>query len=725
MRHLTLYIIILLLAVPITAAAQEDEDSQPQKEIDSILSLIKPDTPDSEKARYYFTIAYTTGNADSTIKYASLSLDYCDKKDKELIIDNQMMIAEAYRLIGKYKKALDYAFMSLQYCDKSSKVAATIYRDIAITYGDLNKIDSATFFINKALELNRKNKDTSNISDCYEYLGIILANKGLLNEAKSYYEKALELDSIKGDLEECANDYFKLGENISLKDSLTTTDFYSAKYYLEKAVNIYDSILYDGYWKYWSYETLAKIYIGYALNTGEKKYADTCAYYLKKCEQYYNSLSKTSSDFRFHVYILADYLIFNNKNNEALTHILDLGKNFDEETATVDWSDYYNYLKDIYTNLGNYKKALECSEKHHEYKQKNLNDSVFASFSNFKAEQAVKIEKLEREAAEQLHNSEKRRMWILIIALLIGLGLVFRIFWVKKKAHNALAEKNEILQQQKTEIENQRDEIEAQRDEIESQRNEIIKSVNYAQRIQQAAVSKTDEVRDIFPESFVYYKPRDIVSGDYYRCGRCGKYAVMVTADCTGHGIPGAFLSMLGLSGLKEYLVTEYDAANPGTVLDRMRDFIKTTLVSSQNNSDIKDGMDMTICCFDFEAMELRYAIANQNAYIVRNGEKILLKGDAMPVGRYYAEKEHFQTLTAPLQHGDTIYMFSDGIQDQFGGDGEKERKFMRKNLINLLAANSALPMDKQMSRLDEAITAWRGNRAQIDDMTLVGIRVA
>ena len=746
MRHLTLYIIILLLVAPITATAQEDEDSQSQKEIDSILSLIKPDTPDSEKAKYYYEIASTTGNSDSIIKYASLSLDYCDKKDDELIFINQLYIIESYQLLGKYQQALEYAFMALQSCADTSKFVAWHLQNIALTYNYMNKTDSMTFYFNKSLDLSIKNKDTACISFCYEHLGLSCSNRGLLNEAKNFYEKALEIDSASGDILKCAYDYYRLGENVTQKDSLTTNDFYTAKYYFIKALNIFDSIWNDAERKYWCYESLAALYIEQAKNTGEKKFADTCAIYMKKCEVYYSNLAKSSTNYYYHVYILADYYIFCNQNNDALAAVLDIGKNFNEETDPTDWCDYYEKLKQIYTNLGDYKKALECSEKYNKYKQKNLNDSTVSAISDFKAEQAVKIEKLERETAEKLHIAEKRRMWILIIALFVGLGLVVRIFWVKRKAHKALAEKNEILQQQKTEIETQRDEIETQRDEIEaqrdeieaqrddiieqknkieSQRNEIIKSVNYAQRIQQAAVSKIDEVRDIFPESFVYYKPRDIVSGDYYRCGRCGKYAVMVTADCTGHGIPGAFLSMLGLSGLKEYLVTEYDAENPGTVLDRMRDFIKTTLVSSQNNFDIKDGMDMTICCFDFEAMELRYAIANQNAYIVRNGEKILLKGDAMPVGRYYAEKEHFQTLSTPLQHGDTVYMFSDGIQDQFGGEAGNERKFMRKNLINLLASNFTLPMSEQMSKLNEAITAWRGNRAQIDDMTLVGIRVA
>ena len=257
---------------------------------------------------------------------------------------------------------------------------------------------------------------------------------------------------------------------------------------------------------------------------------------------------------------------------------------------------------------------------------------------------------------------------------------------------------------------------------MENVNNKLFQSINYARRIQRAAVSSEDDVRQIFPESFVFYRPRDIVSGDYYRCVKCGRYSVMITADCTGHGIPGAFLSMLGLSALKEYMVSEYDAANPGTVLDRMRDFIKTSLTSSNSDDNMSDGMDITICCFDFDQMQMHYAIANQTAYIIRQTEAIKLKGDSMPVGRFIVEKDHFKTQTIQIQKGDMIYTFSDGIQDQIGG--KEKRKFLLKNLLALLISFADKPTDTQAQILEQKILDWRGDTPQVDDMTLVGIRV-
>ena len=286
---------------------------------------------------------------------------------------------------------------------------------------------------------------------------------------------------------------------------------------------------------------------------------------------------------------------------------------------------------------------------------------------------------------------------LLVIALIIA---IYKIIRIRRKSVSKLAEKNM---------------------EIREVNNKMLASVNYASRIQGAVISSIVDVNAIFPENFVLYRPRDIVGGDYYRAIRCGRYSVMITADCTGHGIPGALLSMLGISALREYMVTEEDAENPGTVLDRMRDFVKTTLVAKGGGS-LDDGMDMTICSFDFEKMEIRYAIANQTALIVRGDEAIKLKGDPMPVGRYLREKEHFKTQTVSIQKGDMVYMFSDGLQDQLGG--RDCRKFLLKNLAATLVEIHNEPLNIQRVVLEQELIAWRGGTPQIDDMTMVGIRI-
>ena len=287
---------------------------------------------------------------------------------------------------------------------------------------------------------------------------------------------------------------------------------------------------------------------------------------------------------------------------------------------------------------------------------------------------------------------------LLVIALIIA---IYKIIRIRRKSESKLAEKNK---------------------QIRHTHSQLMASVNYASRIQRAVMSNINDVSALFPENFVLYRPRDIVGGDYYKALRCGRYSVMITADCTGHGIPGALLSMLGLTGLKEYMQTEQDAENPGTVLDRMRTFIKTTLVGQQGGVTLDDGMDMTICSFDFDNMEIRYAIANQTAIIVRGNEAIKLKGDSMPVGRYIREKEHFKTQTVKIEKGDMVYMCSDGLQDQLGGNDC--RKFLLRNLIDTLIEIHDEPLIEQCITLEQTIITWRRGTPQIDDMTMVGIKI-
>ena len=356
-------------------------------------------------------------------------------------------------------------------------------------------------------------------------------------------------------------------------------------------------------------------------------------------------------------------------------------------------------------------------------------------------------EELKRQNDKMIHEEEKRELLLYISALagalIVVSFLVFfitRILKIKKKANTALSEQNGILINQKAEIEAQRDKIEAQRDEIETQKNliteqmyeveqvnnQLLASITYAQRIQQAALSSREEMNRNFNESFIFYRPKDIVSGDYYITEKYGKYAVMITADCTGHGIPGAFLSILGIAAIKQYLRTEEDAANPGVVLDRIREFIKSTL-NSHSESRLNDGMDMSICSFDFENMNLIYGIANQKVLLVRNGEVTLLKGDKMPVGRCSYEHGDFQTLSIKLELGDMVYMFSDGIQDQFGepeGSKDHPKKFGSRRLAETLATISSLNTAEQAHVIGETIDKWRGNYPQTDDQSLVGIRI-
>ena len=743
-----------MILMPATASAQEeeedeeeDEDYHIQMKIDSLLSAITPGTPDSTIANNYCRIAEITNNLDSCLTYSFMSLKYCKDTDTILIADNTRYIAWAYWMKDDVKSGLPYLYQSTILLERRKDTSALEhnYRFLSKYYDKLYKPDSSKYYINMAMNLNIKRHDTVKVAQCYIDLSEFYLDRKFYEESEKYLRQAIELDSLTGNTLEYARCYYRLGE-VYCDKAKTTEDYLTTMNYLKKSINIFEEInskhpIYIST-KHLAYGDLANAYIKLANNTQNDKYADSCLMYLQKSLDYLIKQNDYSNAVAIG-YTYFEYFKYYKKYKEALAFLQRQKKYFSEDATKLKLRDYYDKLREAYLLLGDYKNAYESIVKKMEYNDAFINDSSLTAMATLMTEQAMIHENQERENAEKIHFLEQRKLKTTIILLCVVLVLICvlvsyiaRSLRIRKQNNAILMLKNEMLNQQKTEIETQRDEIEMQKNEIEIQKNiiteqwqevetvnkNLIQSINYAQRIQRAAVSKIEEVRAIFPESFVFYRPRDIVSGDFYRCGRCGKYAVMITADCTGHGIPGAFLSMLGLSGLKEFMVTEYDAENPGIVLDKMKEFIKTTLISSQKGKIIDDGMDMTICSYDFEKMIMHYAIAAQTAFIIRNGEVTRLKGDPMPVGRYVREKEHFQSFTIPIQKGDMIYTFSDGIQDQPGGPDR--RKFLQKNLQTLLVSFADKPADEQCAILDQSISAWRGNTPQIDDMTLVGIRV-
>ncbi|MFN8208062.1 MAG: SpoIIE family protein phosphatase [Bacteroidales bacterium] len=294
--------------------------------------------------------------------------------------------------------------------------------------------------------------------------------------------------------------------------------------------------------------------------------------------------------------------------------------------------------------------------------------------------------------------------------------------------NNELAERNEEILQQKEEIEAQRDEIEAQKNEMEIQRDqialqnkEITDSIQYARRIQTAVLPSDQYLSGLLPESFVFFQPRDIVSGDFYwMTHRSGK-TIVAAADCTGHGVPGAFMSMLGVSFLNE-IVNAEGIVTPSEILFRLRDRIKTTLSRGGQEHETKDGMDIALCALDPATSTVEYAGAFNSLYLIRNKEFTEYKADKMPISIFESRALPYTNHSFRFQPNDVIYIFSDGYMDQFGGPAG--RKLMSRQFKELLISNHLQPMQKQKLLLESFIRDWIGNNAQVDDMLIIGMRI-
>jgi serine phosphatase RsbU (regulator of sigma subunit) len=313
-----------------------------------------------------------------------------------------------------------------------------------------------------------------------------------------------------------------------------------------------------------------------------------------------------------------------------------------------------------------------------------------------------------------------RTWWaFLIYAVLIILliYIIIRLSIRRVKAQNERLE--QIVEERTAEIAEQNTKLEHQKAEIEEKTNDILDSIKYAERIQTAILPTDETLNNIFDgEHFVLYKPKDIVSGDFYWADRFGSEAIFAAVDCTGHGVPGAFVSIVGFNGLNR-TVNEFDLRKPGEILDKLADLVVGTFAKSE--SQIKDGMDIALCNINYETQTLTYSGANNPLIIIRDGELIETKANKQPIGEFH-NRVPFTTHEFKLQKGDCVYVFSDGYADQFGG--EKGKKFKGKALKQLLLEISKFNMTEQRTKLDEAFEIWKGDFEQLDDVCLFGVKI-
>lgn len=306
--------------------------------------------------------------------------------------------------------------------------------------------------------------------------------------------------------------------------------------------------------------------------------------------------------------------------------------------------------------------------------------------------------------------------WFYIVCVLL---IIMGAYIFYKLRVRGLLKKQAILEKQVIE---RTSKIEKQKDEIEAKNKDITDSINYAKRIQNAILASDNYLTKNLPEHLVLYKPKDIISGDFYWVSKTAEGKIfVVTADCTGHGVPGAFMSLIGAAKLDE-IILERKISDPAKVLDNLREEIIHSLNPEGSGFESQDGMDVVICCFDFEKMKLNFSCANNPLWLFRENKMIEFKPDKMPIGIYQGKTKPFTLQTLDLEKGDVVYTFTDGYADQFGG--EKGKKFKYKHLQEVLQANIHLPMSEQKKNLDNTIENWRGNLEQVDDILVIGIKV-
>jgi len=344
------------------------------------------------------------------------------------------------------------------------------------------------------------------------------------------------------------------------------------------------------------------------------------------------------------------------------------------------------------------------------------------------------------------------RLWFIILVIILIGGSFFGIFkWremILKRRNEQLEqtildrtseirmqkanieEKNAELEQQQEEIISQKDEIllqknlaEGQRDEIAAQQEDILDSIYYAKRIQTALLPPDEHLDKILPEYFILYRPRDIVSGDFYWFKEVGEEVVIVAADCTGHGVPGAFMSMLGSALLSEITLKHKDNLDSGIILNDLRDMVIKSLHQTGKVEEAKDGMDLAITILNQKAMKLQFSGAFNPLYLVRGEEIIEYRADRMPIGIFDIVNKNFTRHDVEIMEGDSLYTFSDGYSSQFGG--KKGKKFKSSRLKKLILSVQDMSMKDQHEMFNTTIENWMGVKyEQVDDILLIGMKI-
>ena len=302
--------------------------------------------------------------------------------------------------------------------------------------------------------------------------------------------------------------------------------------------------------------------------------------------------------------------------------------------------------------------------------------------------------------------------WFITIVIIIGIVLIFAFIKYREAAL-----RRDKLRLEKT-VKERTSEVVHQKEIVEQKNKDITDSINYAKNIQEALLPTKAEIGKHFPESFILYKPRDIVSGDFYWISHRGNRTYYAIADCTGHGVPGAFMSMLGIAFLDE-VIGMNPSISSNELLNQLRENVILSLRQTGQEGQSKDGMDITLIIADWDKKELEYSGANNPLYLVRNSYLTEYKADKMPIG-VHIKKDPFSIHHIPFSLGDSIYLFSDGYADQFGGPSGK--KFKYKSLKELLVKISNQPMAEQGIILNQSIEEWKGNMPQLDDIIISGI---
>ncbi|MDB4533683.1 tetratricopeptide repeat protein [Vicingaceae bacterium] len=614
---------------------------------------------------------------------ASYTIKPVNEKVKYCISESANNVGAGYLLLDNYEKSLKFLLISLKVAEEiqdTSRMSNALY-NLSIVYDYMGDLDKSILYLKKGIVLDNAKGDMESVALGYSTISANYFYEGEYNDGMIYYEKAMEILLPMNDLSSLAVLYGNRAIGLNkIKRYQESIEFHQLAIDIDLKLNNKQGLETD-------YLNIADVYMEMGKNQQAIKYN------IKSLELA-KELKSTSN-------IMLAY----SGLSESYQQIGDKDKAIEYLLLFTNW-------KDTLYNQENANAIAEMQTKYETEKKETENSLLLAENKLDKAE-------ISRKSSMQI---------ILVLGLIIALLVVVYVVYSlneKKKTNRLLNSKNE--------------EITVQHSIIEEKNKDITDSINYAQRIQDAILPVEGLLKSHF-ESFIFYRPKDIVSGDFYWIKEVDNKIFFSVVDCTGHGVPGAFMSIIGANSLNK-IVEDLKIYSTGEILDELNQLVNKSLgmgnVSTDEVASIRDGMDICICSIDKLTNTLEYSGANNSLYLLRDKENIIeveetimdnegtlfyeIKPDKMAIGGG-GNKSKYKTHQFSLKKNDALYLFSDGYADQFGGP--KGKKFMYKSFKKMFLSIHHKDMDTQLSYIDNTMKDWKMDNKQLDDICVMGVKI-
>jgi serine phosphatase RsbU (regulator of sigma subunit) len=750
-----------------TAYRAEEVHSKEQEYFERILDVLPESFPDErlEVRTRIGSAAFLGKDYDEAASvFRSLIPEYSQGETRSLYLHNELITV--FAAAGQYDSALYYSERLISEYEKREmrQQAMRLIHNIAYYYTMLNDYpEASSYYLSAIQEAEELKVPLKEIGFMKSNAGVCFANMGREKEAIKLFNEAIDIFNKEKVPEEMSRN-----ENMLANLYYATKDLYNAGLFCRRAIK--SAVEASEPWaEAEAYFTYSKVLRDgndpvNALNYYEKylEIRDSIEFSRQMKIQALNSkkylLEQQERELRLRLKedelsaLAIQQLRLQNERTEQEKALLLQERNLD--MLKQDSLRQSMIIKDQQYLVSRQERENRLLEQEKQLSDLKLSEEVAKQQALERQTQVLE----QQQRLDQLELERQKTGKQVLIGTVIGVGLLMlfavgSLISTRRKNHLLALQKREI-EEKNIDLEQKNDEISAQRDEIEAQRNlvydqkqaieayndEIMKSIEYAKRLQAAALPPLSELKEKVVDQFILFRPRDVVSGDFYWFAEVEGKLVVTVADCTGHGVPGAFMSMMGMSLLKELVQKEY-ITHPGVILRRMRKEIIDAMGQKGISGEQRDGMDMALISYDPEERKIDYAGAYNSLYLVRDkqlpgpeiegsslppdqeSEEFYLyeiPADKMPIA-HFDRMVKFRNHEITIHPGDTVYLFTDGFADQFGG--VKGKKFMYKPFKRLLLKHADKPLQEQHTILSEILDKWMGNISQVDDICVMGVR--